>query len=58
MAENIARRLDERERQETPGSVAQTVLAAALEVERPVFFSFLWQHRLPSERSRKLSTGL
>jgi cobalt-zinc-cadmium resistance protein CzcA len=41
MAENIARRLDERERQETPGSVAQTVLAAALEVERPVFFSIL-----------------
>lgn len=41
MAENIARRLDERERQEQPSSVAHTVLSAALEVERPVFFSIL-----------------
>ncbi|MDD2770268.1 MAG: CusA/CzcA family heavy metal efflux RND transporter [Methylococcus sp.] len=41
MAENIARRLDERERQEQPASVAHTVLSAALEVERPVFFSIL-----------------
>lgn len=41
MAENIARRLDEREHQAHPPSVPQTVLAAALEVERPVFFSIL-----------------
>ncbi len=43
MAENIARRLDEREH-EAPAdrpSVGQTVLAAALEVERPVFFAGL-----------------
>jgi cobalt-zinc-cadmium resistance protein CzcA len=43
MAENIARRLDEAGREpphERP-STAQTVLAAALEVERPVFFSIL-----------------
>jgi hypothetical protein len=42
MAENIARRLDERERRDgEPTSVTQTVLVAALEVERPVFFSLL-----------------
>lgn len=41
MAENIARRLDERERLSEPASVQQTVLSAALEVERPVFFSIL-----------------
>lgn len=43
MAENIARRLDEHGHL-PPGSrpgLAQTVLAAALEVERPVFFSIL-----------------
>ncbi|HUL12492.1 MAG TPA: CusA/CzcA family heavy metal efflux RND transporter [Methylococcaceae bacterium] len=43
MAENIARRLDEaghKPEHERP-STAQTVLAAALEVERPVFFSIL-----------------
>lgn len=38
MAENIARRLDQAEPGEDSG---QTVLAAALEVERPVFFSIL-----------------
>ncbi|AAU91615.1 heavy metal efflux pump, CzcA family [Methylococcus capsulatus str. Bath] len=41
MAENIARRLDERERGGALGSVMPTVLEAALEVERPVFFSLL-----------------
>ncbi|MGH8550376.1 MAG: efflux RND transporter permease subunit [Methylococcales bacterium] len=43
MVENIARRLDEQghlQRGPRP-SVGQTVLAAALEVERPVFFSIL-----------------
>ncbi len=41
MAENIARRLGEaRERSPRP-SVSETILAAALEVERPVFFSIL-----------------
>ncbi len=41
MAENIARRLDEREHAANPTGVGKTVLAAALEVERPVFFSIL-----------------
>jgi len=43
MAENIARRLDEagHEPEHERPSTAQTVLAAALEVERPVFFSIL-----------------
>jgi cobalt-zinc-cadmium resistance protein CzcA len=41
MAENIAHRLDERERNNDSRTVAQSVLAAALEVERPVFFSIL-----------------
>jgi len=43
MSENIARRLDEREHavSDERRSVGQTVLAAALEVERPVFFSIL-----------------
>ncbi|WP_045227112.1 efflux RND transporter permease subunit [Methyloterricola oryzae] len=43
MAESIARRLDQREHapENDRASVTQTVLAAALEVERPVFFSIL-----------------
>ncbi len=41
MAENIARRLNERQEQANPDPVAKTVLAAALDVERPVFFSIL-----------------
>jgi len=41
MADNIARRLGEASRGGSPHSVIKTVLAAALEVERPVFFSIL-----------------
>jgi cobalt-zinc-cadmium resistance protein CzcA len=41
MAESIARRLDEREHQTGDAGVTATVLAAALDVERPVFFSIL-----------------
>ncbi|CAL1239652.1 efflux RND transporter permease subunit [Candidatus Methylocalor cossyra] len=41
MTENIARRLDERAHRPDPPGVVKTVLAAALEVERPVFFSIL-----------------
>lgn len=41
MAENIARRLDQRGREQQPMTVTRTVLEAALEVERPVFFSIL-----------------
>jgi cobalt-zinc-cadmium resistance protein CzcA len=41
MAENIAHRLGSASRQRSRQSVARTVLAAALEVERPVFFSVL-----------------
>lgn len=41
MAENIARRLGEASRSGSQQSVIKTVAAAALEVERPVFFSIL-----------------
>ncbi|HJY81086.1 MAG TPA: CusA/CzcA family heavy metal efflux RND transporter, partial [Candidatus Binatia bacterium] len=41
MTDNIARRLGEASREGSARSVAKTVLAAALEVERPVFFSIL-----------------
>src|SRR5262245_16164162 len=41
MAENIAHRLGTAQRARTRQSVAKVVLAAALEVERPVFFSIL-----------------
>ncbi|HLB86473.1 MAG TPA: efflux RND transporter permease subunit, partial [Terriglobales bacterium] len=41
MADNIARRLGEASRGGSPYSLVKTVLAAALEVERPVFFSIL-----------------
>jgi cobalt-zinc-cadmium resistance protein CzcA len=41
MAENIAHRLGSADRERSRQSVAKTVLAAALEVERPVFFSIL-----------------
>jgi cobalt-zinc-cadmium resistance protein CzcA len=41
MAENIAHRLGGAARQQTRQNVHKTVLAAALEVERPVFFSVL-----------------
>ena len=41
MADNIARRLSNAARAGAPYRVQQTVLAAALEVERPVFFSIL-----------------
>jgi cobalt-zinc-cadmium resistance protein CzcA len=41
MAENIAHRLGAAARERTRQSIAKTVLAAALEVERPVFFSVL-----------------
>ncbi|MCS6924688.1 MAG: CusA/CzcA family heavy metal efflux RND transporter [Candidatus Binatia bacterium] len=41
MAENIARRLGEASRHGSQQSVVKTVFAAALEVERPVFFSML-----------------
>ncbi len=41
MAENIARRLGEAKKLSPMPSVPQTVLAAALEVERPIFFSIL-----------------
>ncbi len=42
MAENIAHRLHhEASHNKNPGRIANTVLAASLEVERPVFFSIL-----------------
>jgi cobalt-zinc-cadmium resistance protein CzcA len=41
MAENIAHRLGSASRERSRQSIARTVLAAALEVERPVFFSVL-----------------
>jgi len=41
VAENIARRLGEAEHSEKKPSVSQTVLTAAQEMERPVFFSVL-----------------
>jgi len=41
MAENIAHRLGTAQRQRSKQSVAKVVLAAALEIERPVFFSVL-----------------
>jgi cobalt-zinc-cadmium resistance protein CzcA len=41
MAENIAHRLGSASRARSRQSIARTVLAAALEVERPVFFSVL-----------------
>jgi cobalt-zinc-cadmium resistance protein CzcA len=41
MADNIARRLGEASRGGSQQNVSRTVLAAALEVERPVFFSIL-----------------
>jgi heavy metal efflux system protein len=41
MAENIAHRLGGAARQRTQQNVSKTVLAAVLEVERPVFFSVL-----------------
>jgi cobalt-zinc-cadmium resistance protein CzcA len=41
VAENIARRLGEKQHRGEPFSVPQTVLAAALEMERPVFYSVL-----------------
>src|SRR5262249_8482109 len=41
MAENIAHRLGAAARERSRQSVAKIVLAAALEVERPVFFSVL-----------------
>jgi cobalt-zinc-cadmium resistance protein CzcA len=41
MAENIAHRLGTAQRARTRQGVAKVVLAAALEVERPVFFSML-----------------
>ncbi|MGJ0483580.1 MAG: efflux RND transporter permease subunit [Methylomicrobium sp.] len=41
MAENIAHRLDQASQQKNHAGAAKTVLHAALEVERPVFFSIL-----------------
>jgi cobalt-zinc-cadmium resistance protein CzcA len=41
MAENIARRLGEDREKEQPAGVFRTVLSAALEVERPVFYSVI-----------------
>lgn len=41
MAENIAHRLHEASHKQNDRGVAKTVLAASLEVERPVFFSIL-----------------
>jgi cobalt-zinc-cadmium resistance protein CzcA len=41
MAENIAHRLGSAERERSRQSIRKTILAAALEVERPVFFSIL-----------------
>jgi cobalt-zinc-cadmium resistance protein CzcA len=41
MAENIAHRLGSATRRRSPQGVVKTVLAAALEVERPVFFSII-----------------
>ncbi len=41
MAENIARRLGEARQRGERGNIAEAVLAAALEVERPVFFSIV-----------------
>ena len=41
MAENIAHRLGAADRERSHQSIRKVVLAAALEVERPVFFSVL-----------------